>query len=114
MGDEDRDGDDNEQCEGSCCEGDTEPCPSFGVCTGSGQRSCNPTSGNYSGYASTPTQACNANHGPEVCDGVDNDCNGLADDGIFCPSCGPRNGLGAESPGCPACTDEPVDLIKER
>ena len=61
----------NPPCE--CSGNGTENCPMPGIC-GSGERTC--VDGSWT--------ACTVQPSPEVCDGVDNDCNGMVDDGSLC------------------------------
>ena len=74
-------------CDGkpcSCKSGETRSCADVGVCRG-GQRRC--VDGRFG--------ACEWEQGPspEACDGEDNDCNGVVDDGLVAPLCPLQKGV---------------------
>ena len=67
--------------------GQVKPCQSaneFGLCYG--VATCDPTAGWVGCSAKTP--------GEEVCDGFDNDCDGVVDDGLTGETCTVENGFG--------------------
>lgn len=74
----------DDNCDGAVDEGFPnlgQPCGSgVGACQASGTTVCSPsgTGTECSAEAGTPQ--------PEQCDGIDNDCNGITDDGSLCPS----------------------------
>jgi hypothetical protein len=58
---------------------------------------------------SSDTLGCNVSPGspsPEVCNGLDDDCNGLIDDGISCQTCVPSC---AQNAGCDVCNGRDDD-----
>ena len=70
MVDEDCDGTANEMC--SCTEGSERPCPDMGICA-IGTQTCLST-GQWG--------PCSVQPLPESCDGLDNNCNGVVDEGL--------------------------------
>jgi hypothetical protein len=97
-------------CDGSCnktgCNVTTAPCTSsqngctvhgtgtcvnglITSCTGcSGTASCTTSCGSTSSATCTPSCGITScPFPPEVCNGIDDDCNGLVDDGITCAAC---------------------------
>jgi len=104
--DDDNDNDcDNSIDEGCpCLEGETKLClEQRGVCSG-GMQECIPSSGGYI------WSECNLVPQLEVCDGLDNNCDGIVDEG--CPACVPTTEVcdgvdndcdGEVDEGCPAC-----------
>jgi uncharacterized protein (TIGR03382 family) len=68
---------------GLTCSGGGQPCAvtgQMGICAGGVTECNNGGMGTYCRQAVTPTT--------EVCDGVDNDCNGMVDDNVTCPDPG--------------------------
>ena len=94
--DDDCDGATNEGCE--CDEGDTQPCgeSSVGICS-FGQQIC--SNGRFGGCTGAVYSE------PEICDALDNDCDGEKDEGCG-PEPGPGPGPGPE-PGPGPGSDEP-------
>jgi hypothetical protein len=93
--DNDCDGVTDEGCD--CIHGQTQPCGSdVGACQ-PGTQTC--TSGVWS--------ACEGEVGPatEVCDGLDNDCNGMTDEFPVCWTCNDADGYGINLGGYVAGTD---------
>ncbi|MCZ7679992.1 MAG: putative metal-binding motif-containing protein [Sandaracinaceae bacterium] len=82
--DEDCDGEANPISLCTCSEGETRPCARAGACA-AGTESCT-LSGTWG--------ACSIDPVPEVCNGADDDCDGLADDGvsIICYADGDNDG----------------------
>ena len=81
-----------------------------GVCRGTGARVCNASGSGTTCQITSPGQA----PGAEVCNGLDDNCNGLIDEGGVCQQCVPMvevcNGL---DDNCNAAVDDnPVDAGK--
>lgn len=97
----------DENCAGECCAGESVAC--HGQCRTRFWVPCDPFGG---APTCTPTQN-------EICDGIDNNCNGVIDEGCFRAQCSsdPENesplvgAIDSNSPvTCEQCPAKPVDL----